>query len=621
MATQKKLPRGTNRDSFDARDLIYRPSLINLPEQLLPDWSGLHILDQKQEGACTGFGLAALINYLLHQRRADDRVSARMLFEMARRYDQWAGNNYDWSSARGAMKGWYKHGVCSQAVWPNHKASSQELTAARQQDALRYPLGAYYRVLPHRNDLMAALNETGVAFAAAATHDGWDAPDRGRIVFDPQAPAGTGHAFAIVGYTATHLIVQNSWGRGWGGAVLGGQARAGLALWSHEDFERNVWDLWVARLALPVESLGALRSNYTMAGQGSRRTESGPPPSEVSRHLIHIDDGGFDHAGDYPSTEASARELIDAKIDAAKARGELTLLMYAHGGLNSVDDVARRTRKWRDVIDGNRLEHFHWMWETGFMAELKDVVFGKDKFSDERAGGPGDWKDKLLEKLTRALGKALWSEMKDDAQLAFRSNAQAGARVLQMVGEALTRVGGIPQQRLTLCGHSAGAIWVAHLLEAWHRLVPDFHVDQVVLLAPACRVSLFESHIAPHALAGRVGKVTLMQLPDEHERKDNVARVYGKSLLYYVSNACEEREGVTPILGMQRFNPQWSATMAALKAQGRLDLVTATVDQDASRATTHGGFDNDVHTMNRLLAIALGGAPAQSFRPEDLRGY
>jgi Papain family cysteine protease len=616
----KKHARGTNRDSFDSRDLIYRPALIDLPSELLPDWTGLRILDQQQEGACTGFGLAALINYLLHQRKAGEQVSARMLFEMAKHYDQWPGNRYDWSSARGAMKGWYKHGVCAERVWPNHRARSQELTAARQTDALRFPLGAYYRVLPHRNDLMAALNETGVAFAAAATHAGWDTPQGGRIAFDPAAPAGTGHAFAIVGYTTTHLIVQNSWGPGWGGAVIGGRARGGIALWSHEDFERNVWDLWVARLALPVESLGALRSNYTLAGQRSRRAESGPPPSEVSRHVIHIDDGGFDHAGDYPSTEASARELIDAKVSAAKARGRLDLLMYAHGGLNSVDDVARRARKWRDVIDANALEHFHWMWETGLLAELKDVVFGKDKFADERTGGPGDWKDKLLETLARPLGKPLWNEMKDDAHIAFEG-ARAGARVLQMVGESLARVGGIANRRITLCGHSAGAIWVAHLLQAWHRLVPNFHVDEVVLFAPACRVALFETHIAPHALAGRVGHITLMQLTDEHERGDDVGRVYGKSLLYLVSNAFEQREGQTPLLGMQRYNAGWSATMAALRAQGRLDVITATVDQDASRATTHGGFDNDLHSMNRLLAAALGKAPARPFVAEDLRGY
>ena len=64
---------------------------------------------------CTGFGLATVAHYLLIRRHVvPDRtpVSPRMLYDMARRYDEWEGESYDGSSARGAMKGWYKHGVC-----------------------------------------------------------------------------------------------------------------------------------------------------------------------------------------------------------------------------------------------------------------------------------------------------------------------------------------------------------------------------------------------------------------------------------------------------------------------------------------------------------------------------
>ena len=82
--------RDVQRDSFDFRDLIYRPALVELPDELFPRWEYLHILDQKSEGACAGFGLAAAVNYLLaHKRNAAPakpaaRASARMLFEMAK---------------------------------------------------------------------------------------------------------------------------------------------------------------------------------------------------------------------------------------------------------------------------------------------------------------------------------------------------------------------------------------------------------------------------------------------------------------------------------------------------------------------------------------------------------
>lgn len=612
--------RGTNRDSFDSRDLIYRPALLDLPKVRYPQWRSIVVLDQGEEGACTGFGLAAVVNYLRAVRQEQATVSARMLFEMAKRYDQWPGNRYDWSSARGAMKGWYKHGVCSERTWPNAASDDTELTNDRAVDALQCPLGAYYRVLPRRLDVHAALTEVGVVFAAAATHAGWDRPDADGVIRRPDEDVSMGHAFAIVGYDERGFLVQNSWGPDWGGVRADGRRRKGLAIWTYDDFECNVWDVWVARTALPVESLEALRSTYTLGNSGSRRTESGPPPLEVARHLIHVDDGAFDDRSDYPSTEASARELVQSKIDAASTQEAPCLMLYAHGGLNTLDDVARRVRAWRDVIDANGVQHLHWMWETGFLAELKDVLLGKDEFAKQRAGGARDWVDKLLEKLTRPLGKALWNEMKRDANRAFGTDG-AGVQVLRMFGEALA---GKPQPRpprITLVGHSAGALWMGEQLEGWARLEPSFRVDHVVLMAPACTVEFFERCIAPHVLAGRVDHLTLFQLTDALERDDNVAKVYGKSLLYYVSNACEGSEGGTPLLGMATYNPLWATLRQRMQDEGRLSLLTATIDQDTSRATTHGGFDNDVHTLNTILRLARGAAPLRPFEPDDVRGY
>lgn len=86
---KKRQKRDVQRDSFDFRDLIYRPGLQELKGELLPSWQQIHVLDQKNEGACTGFGLAAVINYQNAGAGIKTRVSARMLFEMAKRYDQW----------------------------------------------------------------------------------------------------------------------------------------------------------------------------------------------------------------------------------------------------------------------------------------------------------------------------------------------------------------------------------------------------------------------------------------------------------------------------------------------------------------------------------------------------
>jgi hypothetical protein len=121
-------------DRIDFRDQYFHARLISLePEQPHPALVEKYlekyckdgmILDQGEEGACTGFGLAACVNYLHWERWQRDgckgprpaRVSTRMLYHMARLYDEWPGEDYDGSSCRGAMKGWHHHGVCGESL-------------------------------------------------------------------------------------------------------------------------------------------------------------------------------------------------------------------------------------------------------------------------------------------------------------------------------------------------------------------------------------------------------------------------------------------------------------------------------------------------------------------------
>ncbi|HST22539.1 MAG TPA: hypothetical protein VLR90_15555, partial [Blastocatellia bacterium] len=82
-------------DRIDIRDWFYQPLLSPLPDQVVNIDLVPEILDQGREGACTGFALAAVINYhlanrnLINARNRDRAVSPRMIYEMARRYDEW----------------------------------------------------------------------------------------------------------------------------------------------------------------------------------------------------------------------------------------------------------------------------------------------------------------------------------------------------------------------------------------------------------------------------------------------------------------------------------------------------------------------------------------------------
>ncbi|MDH3973942.1 MAG: C1 family peptidase [Deltaproteobacteria bacterium] len=248
-------------DSMDFRDRMYVPPLVEVPAQMPLEEYMKHkvpVLDQVDEGACIGYAMATMIHYQLCTRREPDRkqVSVGMIYEMARRYDEWPGRNYLGSSARGAMKGWYKHGICAEELWGyDPKNPDRLLTDERAADAARRPLGVYYRVPPKDLSAMhAALAECGVLFAASIVHGGWkkmgENLDKKEALIRRESRSVGGHAFALVGYDSEGFWVQNSWGEKWG--------YKGFAKLLYDDWLAHGQDVWVGRLGVPVKMSGSV---------------------------------------------------------------------------------------------------------------------------------------------------------------------------------------------------------------------------------------------------------------------------------------------------------------------------------------------------------------------------
>ena len=85
------------------------------------------------------------------------------------------------------------------------------------------------------------------------------------------------------------------------------------------------------------------------------------------------------------------------------------------------------------------------------------------------------------------------------------------------------------------------------------------------------------------------------------ELKDTVGKIYRKSLLYMVSRAFEEEKN-TKILGMQKYSGK-------IDPPTGLEFIYSGGPNGAeprSQSESHGGFDNDVATMNQLLCSVLG---------------
>ena len=114
-------------------------------------------------------------------------------------------------------------------------------------------------------------------------------------------------------------------------------------------------------------------------------------------------------------------------------------------------------------------------------------------------------------------------------------------------------------------------------------------------------------------------KLNLFILTDDLEQDDSVGP-YQKSLLYLVSQAFEEKLPA-PILGMKNFADelQNDPELTALDKRFKLYVSDGTGSY-YTESQTHGGFDNDPVTMNRLLREILGKRPTRTF-DDSIKDY
>ena len=571
-------------DYPDLRDRYYQPNLTPL-EPFIDPPGNLVILDQGKDGACTGFALAATINFIYRQQGRKHTVSPWMLYAMAKRHDEWLGEAYEGSSCRGAIKGWYNSGVCNESLTEDIKHSNEfEMTLAIANNASNHRLGAYYRIEREISDFHAALNEVGVIFVSARIHEGWKDSEGDVISLRPE-PMG-GHAFAIVGYNDEGFWIQNSWGTDW--------KKSGLALWRYDDWALNVMDAWVVQLALPISGTGTYHQATRSIAQGlfSRST----PRVSIQDHFVHFDDGHFDTRSKYWSN----KNHVDTIIEKLSDSNHRHVMLYAHGGLNSIKASAKRIAAMKDTFLKNDIYPIHFMYDTGMLEELKDILGFKNKEISNKVGAFTDYTDRILEWATRKVGGALWREMKSDACTPFTRTTSDGTYFLTQLAAYLK---GNSDIKLHVVGHSAGSIFHAHSLSRLCKVDENITIKSLHLLAPAISYPLFNEKLSALIEGKHIESTTVYNLSEALEKDDHVARIYQKSLLYLVSNAFESKPEM-PLLGMAVFN-QPLPNVTFKYSEGKVG--------DATAATSHGGFDSDVDTMNSVLSDITGGSPKYPF--------
>ena len=680
-------------DRIDYRDRIYGPRLVSLPAESpdqatiathLSDYraAGL-ILDQGREGSCTGFGLAAVINYLQFARAVTNgsplptAVSPRMLYQMARMYDEWAGEDYTGSSCRGAMKGWHRHGVCDGKSWPytdpQGKVVFVEPDPAWEDDAATRPLGAYYRVNKDSiADMQSAIHEVGAIYVSAKVHKGWFQASlesaKGLQLIDPIHPktgqpeedAG-GHAFALVGYRADGFIVQNSWGPGWG--------FQGFAILTYNDWAERGTDAWVAVMGAPmmVGQRSAHRSSRSLTDVSEGRASwwrsqpalgsdfpyqnSAVEPWDARRarrHTVVFGNNGFpiNRLPGQENAEAATKKIALSLPDQwLRSNGNHKLAIYAHGGLNDEASSRQRVRVMAPYFMENGIYPIFITWRTGLLESIGSMiqdellrlgVLGKE------ARAEGFWEDLIqrgedaldygVEAAARSIAKPLWTEMKENAAAAAEQDAG-----LYLLAEHLRSLKTRHNElEIHLIGHSAGSYIHGHLLDLLDTR--GLSASSCTLYAPACDMGFALDHYAT-ALGAQVlapGRMYVHVMSEKRERADT-AGPYRKSLLYLVSRALE-RLHKTPLLGMEaawrpRYDRRdyWSKRglkearkwrrLAKGKAhyEAHSEKRINTSSQGDQIGLTHGSFDNDIDLMSSTLKRIRGSGLLA--KVENLAGF
>lgn len=611
-ATRRKRSRIT-ADPFDFRDRVYLPPVRVRPPVILHPRKAMPILDQEETSACTGFALATLVHWLLDTASvpADaDRVSPFMLYSMARRYDEFPGAKADTgSSLRGALKGWHKHGACRADLWPrlDMPPVPDDPKDDWWSDAVRRPLGAYYRVDPQELAAMhVALDEVGIPFASVVCHAGWDegydvTTREGEYWAIPQrrvSAADSGHAFTIIGYTDEGFIVHNSWGTGWGSQ--------GLGLLTYRDWRENAMDCWVAQMGVVTTIHLAIAESATLRrvrGRVEVAQEEKLRNHEIAPYVVNMENNGrLSESGDFRTQPGDVEALVTTYLERARAEWQLgdndaiDIAIYAHGGLTSEADAADAASRWIPALYEQRIFPIFFMWETGLLSTLENMV--KDAFEAEprRVAGLQRWWDERLERALARPGTAIWGEMKENGAAISgareaRGSKESGGVLLYKFATA-SPVFNPARDRLHLIGHSAGSIVHCYLLDA--LVEREWSFASANMMAPAATVDLFAEKMLPHVMAKTVRQYNQWHLSYPLEAKDPTCRAilgYGRSLLYLVSESFEGGSR-TPLVGMQKYYDG---------IDGPDNMRAWSAVSTATASTTHGGFDNDAATLGSVI--------------------
>jgi hypothetical protein len=234
--------------------------------------------------------------------------------------------------------------------------------------------------------------------------------------------------------------------------------------------------------------------------------------------------------------------------------------------------------------------------------------------SDRHHGFHATVVEEILRELYLAnMGEWVWDLMKQDTEDAFGadSNVCGGTALLESLQQAID-----PERppRITLVGHSTGAIYISNFIRKAVGLLPACQRFSVVFLAPAAKFEVTAATL--DAYRDRIDSFRMFTMKDDLEREDPLVKVlYPHSLLYFICGVLEGA-GDVPVVGMARFYDQdrfpdeQFPDIATVRRYVEADAarVVWSVSEEGpvgrrSSARRHGDFDDDGPTLRSLEHI------------------
>lgn len=377
------------------------------------------------------------------------------------------------------------------------------------------------------------------------------------------------------------------------GGEIATRGAGGMALDTHA--MRKDYDLWLNGQTEKPPVRDVKPAAATLKG-------AGPDEDELARAIedeIELDD---DFAATLAGLAAASKQLPAIKTKGGKVAPRAVNVLVDQGALDELFPPA--DYKTKGLLS--------WLTVAKFVAKVVMAVLRRYKARSDHGAYTTIVEEVLRAAYLDKVGQVIWNQMKKDAEIdSFNGPDAVGDVILNVWKEKSKGGGGAP--RITLIGHSTGALAIIGWLERSAELTPDLKYD-VILLAPACRTEKFMKALDKHA--ARINNFRLFGMRDENEQKDKLVPViYPRSLLYFVSGVVEGDVDV-PLLGMERYvldaevfsSPYMSALRKYFDHPSRtVWSVNAAGVGLGSSSLKHGDFDNDPETLASLAHIIKSG--------------